>query len=316
MHVRQMANCVEVLTPAKINLFLEVLTRRPDGYHELETLLAGIRVYDTLTFLAKDEPTIHLECRWGAGLRANQREENKPSAAHELLYGEIPRGPENLVFRAASLVRERAGIRRGADICLVKRIPAAAGLGGASSDAAATLVAANEAWSLGWSGERLLDLAAELGSDVPFFLTRGAAVCRGRGERIEPIRPPRLHVVVIRPPVSLSTPQVYKECRPTSNPAEIAPLLGSLARGDAARAAQQMTNGLQSPAARLTPWITALHSEFKKQDVLGHQMSGSGSSYFGLCRSARHARRIAARLRARNFGAVFAASTDVAAPRT
>jgi 4-diphosphocytidyl-2-C-methyl-D-erythritol kinase len=185
-------------------------------------------------------------------------------------------------------------------------------LGGASSDAAATLVAANEAWSLEWPRERLLALAAELGSDVPFFLASGAAVCRGRGEQIEQVACPRLFVVVVRPPAGLSTPRVYKACQPTVRSVGVRALSESLVRGDAARGAGQMVNDLQPAATELTPWIASLQAEFEKQNVLGHQMSGSGSSYFGVCRSARHARRIAARLRARNVGAVFAATTDIA----
>ena len=100
---------------------------------------------------------------------------------------EVPEGPENLVLRAVELVRRRAGVRRGAKLWLVKRIPAVAGLGGGSSDAAAALVAANVGWRLGRSREELAEWAAELGSDVPFFLAGGPAICRGRGERVEPV---------------------------------------------------------------------------------------------------------------------------------
>jgi 4-diphosphocytidyl-2-C-methyl-D-erythritol kinase len=185
-------------------------------------------------------------------------------------------------------------------------------LGGASSDAAATLVAANIAWRLGWSIQRLMELAGELGSDIPFFLSRGAAVCRGRGEQIESTRPPRIHVVVVRPPVGLSTPQVYKACRPADSPASVEIVMQSLLQGDTKRAGRQLHNRLQPAAETLTPWIGRLREEFGKQDVVGHQMSGSGSSYFGLCRSARHARRIAARLRARDVGTVLAATSSVA----
>jgi len=312
MHVRRSATHVEILTPAKVNLFLAVLAKRPDGYHEIETVLVAVTAFDRLLFVPGRQAEIKLEVRWATGLAAQEaRQGNRGEAARKLLYGEIPLGPENLVSKAVALVRERAAIQQGATIRLVKQIPAAAGLGGASSDAAAALVAASEAWELNWPRERLIELAAELGSDVPFFLTRGAAVCRGRGERIETIRPPRLHVVVVRPPVGLSTPQVYKECRPNDKPVGVATLTQALARGDLASAGRRLVNNLQTAAASLTPWITILQTEFQKQDVLGHQMSGSGSSYFGLCRSARHARRIEARLRARSAGAVFSASTAV-----
>src|SRR3954451_19718103 len=150
MHVCQSASHVEVVTTAKINLFLEVLSKRPDGFHEIETLLTAVTAYDRLIFVPETREELVLHCRWAHGLSAWQGAHKANAAARELLYGEIPRGPENLVWRAAALVRERANIRQGATICLVKRVPAAAGLGGASSDAAATLVAANLAWKLGW----------------------------------------------------------------------------------------------------------------------------------------------------------------------
>lgn len=296
MHVRRLGSTIEVLTPAKINLFLEILGRRDDGYHEIETLLAAVGLYDTVLFTPQPSGAIALDCRWIAAQLGDQ----------------IPTGKENLVFRAAALVQERAGISAGATVQLIKRIPAAAGLGGASSDAAATLVAANIAWELDWPRERLASLAAELGSDVPFFLTRGAALARGRGERLAPLPAPKLHIALVRPPVGLSTPAVYRACRPADSPKRVGPLVAALARGDAVAAGRAMANGLEKAAAGLTPWIERLRNEFERQGVLGHQMSGSGSSYFGLCRHARHARRVASRLRARNLGVAFAATTIAA----
>jgi len=287
---------MEVLTPAKINLFLEILGRRADGYHEIETLLAAVTLYDSLRFTPTPPGAIAIDCRWAS---------TQPGEP-------IPTGKENLAFRAAALLRERGGVSAGATIQLIKRIPAAAGLGGASSDAAAALVAANLAWQLNWPRQRLMELAAELGSDVPFFLTRGAALARGRGERLETLRVPRLHIALVRPPVGLSTPAVYKSCRPANAPIAAAPLLAALARGDAAAAGRLLVNGLERAAASLTPWIERLRNEFERQGVTGHQMSGSGSSYFGLCRHARQARRVASRLRARNIGAAFAAQTATA----
>ena len=118
--------------------------------------------------------------------------------------------------------------------------------------------------------------------------------------------------MIVRPPVGLSTPQVYKACRPAEKPASLEFLLESLAKGDPAQAGRQLHNRLQPAAESLTPWIGRLRHEFERQDMVGHQMSGSGSSYFGLCRSARQARRVAARLRARDIGTVFAATSSVA----
>jgi 4-diphosphocytidyl-2-C-methyl-D-erythritol kinase len=297
MHVRRRGTQIEVTTPAKINLFLEILGRRPDGYHEIETLLTAITIYDTLLFEAGAAGQIELSCRWTGDPAAEEP---------------IPVGPENLVWRAVELVRQRALIHGGAAIELIKRIPAAAGLGGASSDAAAALVAANIAWQLKWPRERLLELAKELGSDVPFFLTRGAALARGRGECLDSLPVPRLHFAVVRPPVGLSTAAVYRACALATEPVGSAELAAALSRGDAAAAAKRMANGLTPAATALTPWIKRLGDELDRQGVLGHQMSGSGSSCFAICRHARHARRVARRLRARNVGASFAATTAVA----
>jgi 4-diphosphocytidyl-2-C-methyl-D-erythritol kinase len=313
MHIRRLGAEVVVYSPAKVNLHLEVLGQRPDGYHEIETVLVAVTLYDTLTFVARDDPKIDVTSRWASGFTAQDRAAPAAAtAAAEPLAVEIPAGDRNLVWRAAALLQQRSGCQLGAAIGLVKRIPAAAGLGGASSDAAATLFAANTAWRLDWPRERLAELAAELGSDVPFFLTRGAAVCRGRGEQIEAIPARRLHLVIARPPIGLSTPRVYKECKPTPAPRGAGPLVAALRAGDAASVGRHLGNGLTAPAARLTPWIKQLAEEFDSQGLLGHQMSGSGASYFGLCNSARHARRIAARLRARGRCAVFPVETAIA----
>jgi 4-diphosphocytidyl-2-C-methyl-D-erythritol kinase len=128
--------------------------------------------------------------------------------------------------RAVELLRRRACITAGARLHLVKRIPVAAGLGGGSSDAAAALVAANLGWDLGWSGDELAELGSQLGSDVPFFLGRGTAICRGRGEHVVPIAGfGRQSFVVVKPPAGLSTSAVYARCRPDYEPRRVAPVV-------------------------------------------------------------------------------------------
>jgi 4-diphosphocytidyl-2-C-methyl-D-erythritol kinase len=311
MHVRRTARHVEVLAPAKINLFLEVLARRPDGYHELETLIAAVGLYDSLLFRPDDGPEIQLETRWGIGFAALHPPGKQPaSTARELLHGEIPHGPANLVWRAAELLRERAGIRTGAFIQLIKRVPAAAGLGGAWSDAAAPLLAGNIAWRLDWPIPRLEHLAAELGSDVPFFLGGGSAVCRGRGEQLEEARVPRLHLVIVRPPIGLATPRVYAACRPAERPVGAGALLQAFALGDPA-AVRQVRNTLTAAATAVEPeMMRQVEEQMSSQPFLAQQMSGSGSSHFGVCHTARQARRIAARLRAGGIGTTFVATTE------
>jgi len=310
MHVRRFATAVEVLTPAKLNLFLEVLEKRPDGYHDIETLITAIGVFDSLYFTPRPGSEIRLECRWCLGSAASEAglggNTNLPRSP---IHDEIPDGPQNLVYRAVELLRTTAQVASGATVLLIKRVPAAAGLGGGSSDAAAALVAANIAWKLHWPLEQLRELAAQIGSDVPFFLTGGAAICRGRGERISEVRSRPLPVVVVRPPVGLGTAPVYKRCQPAPQPASVERIQAALAGGQAREVGQLMHNRLQPAAATVSEWISVLQDCFAKENLVGHQMSGSGSSYFGLCHSGRSARRVAARLRARRMGAVFATTT-------
>src|SRR5271156_1731329 len=196
MHVHRSTSGIEVLAPAKLNLFLEVLAKRSDGFHEIETLMVPVAWYDSLHFVSDPGGELSLDC-----------EQIARSAEP------VPTGDDNLVLRAVKLLRDRSSVRQGARLRLVKRIPAASGLAGGSSDAAAALVAANLGWQLNWPREKLAPLAAELGSDVPFFLGQGPAICRGRGEIIEPVAGlGPLWFVVVRPPVGLSTPAVYKAC--------------------------------------------------------------------------------------------------------
>ena len=173
-------------------------------------------------------------------------------------------------------------------------------MGGGSSDAAATLAGLNRFWELGLTRAELLDLAAQLGSDIGFFLGGSStAVCRGRGELVEPLRLPTcLHFVVARPSTGLSTPQVFKQCRPGDSEQSVDALIESLSRPGLDRMVRLLLNDLQSPAEELNDDVRRLRRRFDELPVLGHQMSGSGTSYFGICASSRHAQTVAARLRA------------------
>lgn len=290
---------VIVSAPAKLNLFLEVLARRADGYHDLETLMTAIDVCDTLTLEVRADSAIDLRCEWAIA-DGNIRQQ----------MGDVPVGDKNIVVRTLHLLRSRAGVSCGATVHLQKRIASAAGLGGASSDAAAALLAANHAWGLNWSRMQLMAVAAELGSDIPFFLGTSAAVCRGRGELIEPISSlPCVDVVVVRPPLGLSTPQVFQRCTPANAPLSVAPLRVAWQRGRFEEVGRLMTNRLQPAAEQLCPWIAKLRDAFASQGCYGHQMSGSGSSYFGICKSAAHARTVGNRLRAGGMGFIYVTRT-------
>jgi 4-diphosphocytidyl-2-C-methyl-D-erythritol kinase len=294
MQVRRSDTGLEVWAPAKLNLFLEVLSKRPDGFHEIETLMCPISLYDTLFFRPDHSGRVMFTAQ-------TLQEQTRRSAAEQL-----PAGSENIVVRAVELLRSQAPASSGARVHLLKRIPIAAGLAGGSSDAAAALVAANLGWRLGLSTASLMELAATLGSDVPFFLERGAAICRGRGERIERLPGlPMMHLVVVRPPEGLSTADVYRACRPAQAPKRADSLVSALRRGETGKMDRFLHNALEPAAARLSPWIGRLKERFARFDLAGHQMSGSGTSYFGICRHERHARRLAAQLRAERAGRVF-----------
>src|SRR5262245_25269387 len=189
MWLRRDGTAVVVQTPAKVNLFLEVHRRRPDGYHELSSLMITVGLFDSLELSESSSGEVRLECD---------------------LPG-LSTGPDNLVVRAAEMIRSRFGVTSGLEMRLSKRIPMQAGLAGGSSDAAATLLGLNSLWRLGQSAAQLGALGAELGSDVTFFFHGPAAWCTGRGETVEPLKPGRpLDLVLVCPNVGLSTAEVFR----------------------------------------------------------------------------------------------------------
>ncbi len=236
---------------AKLNLGLRVLGRRPDGYHELHTHLQTIDLYDTVTFSERGDDRIVLQTEPDLGVRAR----------------------DNLVFRAAERFRAHTGLDGGVNVELVKRIPAGAGLGGGSSDAAATLVALDALFDTNHSPSDLHELAAELGSDVPFFLTGGFACAKGRGERLTPL-PPRfegVHFVLLIPALAALTPAVYRAWD-EANPSGVIP---ELTCDDL-----PLHNDLQAPALRAYPQLRALAELVASAPTDLKGMTGSGSAFF------------------------------------
>jgi 4-diphosphocytidyl-2-C-methyl-D-erythritol kinase len=288
-----------------VNLFLEVLARRDDGFHEIETLMVPIGLFDTLTVRNDDTGDLALRCQWASGLGKQagpQRFTHPP-----IVWEKLPEGNDNVAMRAVELLRRRAGIGVGATLELTKRIPSAAGLGGGSSDAAAALVAANLAWNLGWPVDRLSRLAAEIGSDVPFFLGAGPALCQGRGEKVHRLSGlGSLDLVVACPPEGISTAVAYKNCQPAECPRTAGALIDALLSGNRRGLTGRMFNRLEGPAAGLSQWIARLADEFAAAGCIAAQMSGSGTSYFGVCHHAGHARRTARLLGSKGFERVYA----------
>jgi 4-diphosphocytidyl-2-C-methyl-D-erythritol kinase len=278
-----------------LNLFLNVIGRRSDGFHELESLMVPVRIFDSLAL----RPVSRVgEFPGSLTLRVRQRSTQELSK-----FDDLSERDDNLVLKALTALRRASGCMLGAHVELLKRIPIGAGLGGGSSDAAAALILANRAWGLGWSPSRLAQVASEIGSDVPFFLADGPAICRGRGEQIEHLALSPLHFVVVCPPHSLSTAMVYQSLAadlPIPPRATTLSALVELLRGGAIGSIGQLLwNGLAQTAARLLPAVSDVQRAFGRLDFVGHQLTGSGSAYFGVCRSAHQAAQLAALLRAR-----------------
>lgn len=276
---------------AKLNLSLAVLGRRPDGFHELESLMVPVDLADTLALRAGGPPGIRLAVRFG-GLLATAR--GVPLAR------DVPVDQTNLVVRAVAALAEAAGIEPALEIDLVKRIPSGAGLGGGSSDAAAAIAAAAMAWGLDWPPARLAEIAADIGSDVPWFFTATAAIVSGRGERVVAVPPlPPLFAVIACPATGLSTAAVYRACSPEpERGGEAERLADSLAAGDLRAALPLLHNSLEVPARSLCGDIDRLLADLANAGGLCPRLTGSGSACFTLCRTQAEARAIAARLAA------------------
>ena len=270
------ADAVVVWAPAKVNLFLEVLAKRADGYHEIATLMVAVSLFDTLEFKEDSSGDIQLWCD----------------------HPDLSTGPDNLVRRAAELLRQRTGCRRGAAIRLVKRIPLAAGLAGGSSDAAATLAGLNRLWRLGRSALELAGWGAELGSDVAFFFATPAAWCTGRGEQVAalPLGRP-LTFVLACPAAGLATADVYRGVTVPEQPLSGAAIRRALTDGNVEEIARGLHNRLQPAAERLCPAVAQVRARLEALGPAGQLMSGSGSCVFALCRGHAETLRIARGLR-------------------
>ena len=284
---------------AKLNLSLAVLAKRPDGFHEIESLMVPVTLHDTLMIRTTDEPGVRLTVRFGGRLL-------EPAAA--VLRRDVPTDDSNLVVRAVRLLAAEAGETRGLEVDLVKEIPSGAGLGGGSSDAAAALMGAAKAWGIDWPRSRLATLAAQLGSDVPFFLEGCPAIASGRGERLVAVGGmPALHAVIACPAAGLSTAAVYARCTPDVGHRGAAErLAAAFGAGDLGTAFAAMHNTLEPPARALAADVGRLLDAMTAAGAMRPMLTGSGSACFALARSEPEARAIAARLEAAGWPGVFA----------
>ena len=273
--------------PAKLNLFLEILGRRPDGFHELDTVMVAIDWRDELSLRPSPEPGIRLHVDWLPD-RASVAEQMKVDPDDRLL--EIPEDDRNLVYRALLLINKATGYSGGWDVHLGKRIPSGAGMGGASSDAASTLRLAARALadldanaSNQCDAKTLTAMAEQLGSDVPFFLNPdfGLAHATGRGEKLRFYDLPHAQrFVVIYPGVSLSTAEVYRECE-VSDSIQSADQVIDAFCGDTDNPGEKILyNALQKPACRLAPRVREALNCMPDQAMLQSSMTGSGAASF------------------------------------
>ncbi len=260
---------------AKINLTLDVLGKRPDGYHEVEMVMQSIGLYDCLEFTPVSEGiTILVE------------------------GGDLPAGEDNLVHRAASCIRTHGGIRNGIEIRLKKSIPVAAGLGGGSADAAATLAGLNTIWGLGLTLRELMLLGEQLGSDVPFCLMEGTALARGRGEKLMRLPPcPSLGLVLVKPSFGVSTAAVYQACSPgkLKNKPGSGDMVEAIKKRDPGVIAERLYNALEPVTFAMHPEVLVIKEKLLEAGALGALMSGSGPTVFGLTGDLREARGVAGR---------------------
>jgi 4-diphosphocytidyl-2-C-methyl-D-erythritol kinase len=249
--------------PAKINLMLDVLHRREDGYHEVEMIMTMVDLADRLEMSTLPRDTIIISSQ----------------------VGYIPLDEKNLAFQAARLIKDRYNVRSGVYIHLDKNIPVAAGLAGGSSDAAATLRGLNRLWGLNIPVEELKALGAELGSDVPFCVTGGTALATGRGEILTPLpNPPQCWVVLAKLPINVSTAEVYGRLRSSQIPnhPSAGAMIEAIENGSFLGVCDRLGNVLEDVTLQMHPEVAHLKESMLRLGADGVLMSGSGPTVFGL----------------------------------
>lgn len=263
---------------AKINLYLDVISRYPDGYHQIESVMQSISLHDLIEISQSQDLSI--------------------SCTKEELSNK-----ENLAYRAAEMLRATISKKAGAHIHIKKNIPVAAGLAGGSADAAATLVGLNILWQLDLNSDQLQEIGARLGADIPFCLAGGTMLAEGRGEKLSKLKAmPEAWIVLITPPLHISTAEVYRML----DERELAPLYlarefyDALLSGNVSHIAVMLKNLLEEVVLPIHPEIDGIKKLAVDSGALGALMSGSGPSVFALCKDEESAKRVANIIRARD----------------
>ncbi len=258
-----MNDTVTLKALAKINLGLDVLGRRENGYHDVRMVMQTIYLYDNVTVQKTEEAGIHLECN--------------------LFY--LPVDETNIAYKAAKLLMDEFDIKEGVRIVLDKHIPVAAGLAGGSANAAAVLVGMNRLFSLGLSQKQLMERGVSLGADVPYCVMRGTVLAEGIGEILTPLPPlPKCYVLIAKPGISVSTKTVYEklDSQEISEHPDIDGILEGLDKQDIYKVAASMGNVLETVTIGDYPIIEDIKDVMKQDGALNAMMSGSGPTVFGI----------------------------------
>lgn len=257
---------IKLKANAKINLTLDVLGKRPDGYHELEMIMHGITLSDTVTISKISSPRIELKTNLGF----------------------LPTDGRNLAHKAASYMIENFEIDGGVDIGIVKKIPVAAGLAGGSADCAAVIKGMNEIFELKLSLRDMMDIGLNFGSDVPYCIMGKTALAKGRGEILESIETKlKLHIVLVKPHFSVSTAEVYRglNLSEVKSRPQTAEALKSVMSGDVLGVCSNLCNVLETYTLKKHPSLLEVKKELKNNGAINALMSGSGPTVFGIFES-------------------------------
>lgn len=255
---------IKLKSRAKINLSLDVIGKRSDGYHEVEMVMQQIDLYDNITI--------------------NERNDNEIKIFTNCEY--IPKNSTNIAYKAADKLRNVLSICKGVDIHIDKHIPVAAGLAGGSSNAAAVLKGLNKLWSLGLSEKELMDIGVTIGADIPFCILGGTALAEGIGEKLTPIDSniKNTWIVLAKPPVSVSTKEVYEGLNMSKikNRPNTTKLINSIKKGNLYSVSNNMGNVLETVTEKKYSVITEIKRKMMEYNALGSMMSGSGPTVFGI----------------------------------
>jgi 4-diphosphocytidyl-2C-methyl-D-erythritol kinase len=289
---------------AKVNLGLDIVGRRDDGYHLVRMIMQTLNIYDVLTFEKSEDPGIRIT------LIESEKDMNGSEESSLKTAGGLSLGSDNLIYKAAYIISQRAGYRGGIDITLSKNIPIAAGMAGGSSDCAATLLGVNELLSAGLSDKELMEEGVKLGADVPYCIMGGTALSEGIGDVLTRLKAlPESYFVVAKPGISVSTAEAYGGYDEMFGRGDeiihpdIDGQVEALERSDLEGVADRFLNVLEYVTAARHPEIGRLEQLMKEEGALNAVMSGSGPTVFGVFDNREKAEAAAEHIRKDNLAA-------------